>query len=77
MNTTAGAKPTVFLRDYRAPAWRVTHIALEFDLDPAATIVTARLDVEQDPAQAAMPLRLDGEGLELPSEVAAHVYVGI
>jgi aminopeptidase N len=65
MNTTAGAKPTVFLRDYRAPAWRVTHIALEFDLDPAATIVTARLDVEQDPAQAASPLRLDGEGLEL------------
>jgi aminopeptidase N len=65
MNTTAGAKPTVFLRDYRAPAWRVTHIALEFDLDPAATIVSARLDVEQDASAAAEPLRLDGDGLEL------------
>lgn len=65
MNAAAGAKPTVFLRDYRAPAWRVIDVALEFDLDPAATIVSARLEVEQDAAQSTMPLRLDGEGLEL------------
>jgi len=65
MNAAAGAKPTVFLRDYRAPAWRITDIALEFDLDPAATLVYARLEVEQDTAQSGTPLRLDGEGLEL------------
>ena len=65
MNPAAGAKPTVFLRDYRAPAWRVDEVALEFDLDPAATIVAARLHVVPDPDQAGAPLRLDGEGLEL------------
>ena len=65
MNPTAGAKPTVFLRDYRAPAWRATHVALEFDLDPAATIVAARVELEQDPMQPDAPLVLDGEGLEL------------
>ena len=65
MNPTAGAKPTVFLRDYRAPAWRATHVALEFDLDAAATIVAARVELEQDSAQPDAPLVLDGEGLEL------------
>jgi aminopeptidase N len=65
MNTAAGAKPTVFLRDYRAPAWRIRDVALDFDLDSAATIVVARLHVEPDAEQAGVPLRLDGEGLEL------------
>ena len=65
MNPAAGAKPTVFLRDYRAPAWRVDAVELEFDLDPAATTVAARLHVEPDPGQTGAPLHLDGEGLEL------------
>lgn len=65
MNPAAGAKPTVFLRDYRAPAWRVSTVELEFDLDPAATTVAARLRVESDPEQPGAPLHLDGEGLEL------------
>src|SRR5690242_7957287 len=65
MNPAAGAKPTVFLRDYRAPARRVSEVELEFDLDPAATTVAARLRVEPDPAQTGAPLHLDGEGLEL------------
>jgi aminopeptidase N len=65
MNPAAGAKPTVFLRDYRAPAWRVSDVELEFDLDPAATTVAARLRVEPDPARPGAPLHLDGEGLEL------------
>ena len=60
MNAAAGAKPTVFLRDYRPPAWRIAEVALEFDLDPAATIVAARLQVEPDPKQAGAPLHLDG-----------------
>ena len=65
MNSAAGAKPTVFLRDYRAPAWRIRDVALEFDLDPATTIVSARLHVEPNPDQTGAPLVLDGEGLEL------------
>ncbi len=59
------AKPPVLLCDYRAPAWRVTDVELEFDLDPAATIVAARLAVERDPSEPAAPLRLDAEQLEL------------
>jgi aminopeptidase N len=63
MNDAAGAKPILYLRDYRTPAWRVTEIALEFDLDPADTVVNARLTLEQDTADA--ELRLDLEALEL------------
>ena len=57
MTAAAGAKPTVFLRDYRAPAWRVSDVELVFDLDPAATIVAAKLDVGADPDQPRAPLR--------------------
>jgi aminopeptidase N len=65
MNDTAGAKPTLFLRDYRASAWRITDVALEFDLDPAMTIVAARLVVERDPAQPKADLQLDLEALDV------------
>ncbi len=65
MTLAAGAKPTVFLRDYRAPAWRITDAELEFELDAASTFVVAKLTVEQAVAQADAPLTLDGEGLEL------------
>ena len=65
MTAAAGAKPTVFLRDYRAPAWCVRDVELVFDLDPVETIVAARLAVEADSGQPGAPLRLDGEGLEL------------
>jgi aminopeptidase N len=74
------AKPPVLLRDYRAPAWRVTDVELEFDLDPAATIVAARLAVERDTSQPIAPLRLDAEQLELVElrvdgrSLAAHEY---
>ncbi|MGK3933821.1 hypothetical protein ABI069_14645, partial [Enterococcus faecium] len=41
---TAPAQPSVIHRgDYRRPAWLVPDIHLDFDLDPAATIVRARL----------------------------------
>ena len=59
------AKPPVLLLDYRAPAWRVTDIELEFDLDPIATIVTARLNIEQDSAQGEAALELDAEELKV------------
>ena len=55
----------VHLADYRAPAWRIPQAELQFELDPAATIVAARLCLSPDPAQPGQPLELDGEGLEL------------
>ena len=48
--------------DYREPDWRVPEIALDFDLDPAATGVQARLTVERNGSHD-RPLRLDGDGL--------------
>ncbi|MGN6518133.1 MAG: aminopeptidase N [Dokdonella sp.] len=63
MNEPAGAKPTRFLRDYRAPAWRIDEVELDIDLDAAATIVHARLALRQE--DAAAPLELDAEALEL------------
>ncbi|MCK9540070.1 aminopeptidase N [Dokdonella sp.] len=65
MNDSSGATPRVFLRDYRASAWRIEHIELTFDLDPDATEVAARLVVAVDPAQSGAPLVLDAEQLEL------------
>ena len=48
--------------DYRAPDWQVPEIALDFDLDPAATRVRARLTVARGGAHD-RPLVLDGDGL--------------
>ncbi|HVB84083.1 MAG TPA: aminopeptidase N [Rhodanobacteraceae bacterium] len=54
------------LADYRAPAWRITAVELDFDLGIETTEVTARLTLACDPAQN-LPLTLDGEALELLS----------
>ncbi|MBD8872621.1 aminopeptidase N [Rhodanobacter sp. DHB23] len=54
------------LADYRAPAWRVERVELDFELGIATTEVGARLLLRRDPAQDE-PLRLDGEDLELLS----------
>ncbi|WP_448662287.1 aminopeptidase N [Sphingomonas sp. CJ20] len=60
---TATQAPTITRReDYREPDWRVPAIALDFDLDPAATRVRATLTVERNGAHD-RPLRLDGDGL--------------
>ncbi|NNM76031.1 aminopeptidase N [Sphingomonas sp. ID1715] len=59
------AAPQVIRReDYRPPDWRVAEIALEFELDPAQTIVRSRLQVER---AGEGPLRLDHGGQELLS----------
>ncbi len=58
--------PLIRLSEYRAPAWRVERIELEFDLGIDATEVFSRLHLRRYPSQDA-PLRLDGEGLELLS----------
>ena len=54
------------LVDYRAPAWRVEHVELDFELGIDATEVAAKLLLRRDPEQDE-PLRLDGENLELLS----------
>jgi aminopeptidase N len=51
--------------DYRPPAWLVPETRLVFDLDAAATRVTATLSVTRNPdGGAGQPLRLDGAGQE-------------
>ncbi|WP_375428474.1 aminopeptidase N [uncultured Sphingomonas sp.] len=47
--------------DYRPPEWLVPEVALDFDLDPARTVVRSRLRVERNGAHRE-PLRLDGAG---------------
>ncbi|TGX53463.1 aminopeptidase N [Sphingomonas gei] len=60
---TATQAPNVTRReDYREPDWRVPEIALDFDLDPAATRVRTTLWVERNGTHD-RPLRLDGDGL--------------
>ncbi len=63
MSAPSHAKPTIHLRDYRAPDWRISAVRLEFDLDPAATVVEAWLDLEQQVAAA--PLQLHAQDMEL------------
>ncbi|OOG62933.1 aminopeptidase N [Rhodanobacter sp. B04] len=71
------------LGDYRAPAWRVETVELDFDLGIDASEVFARLLLRRDPTQAT-PLRLDGASLQLLSialdgqslPATAYRYVG-
>lgn len=59
------AAPTAIRReDYQAPDWLVPEVELAFALDPARTVVTARLSVTRNGGHD-RPLRLDGEELEL------------
>jgi aminopeptidase N len=57
---------TILRRDYRPPDFRVRHLGLDFDLEPHATIVKARIDIERA-GEAGSPLVLDGRKLELVS----------
>jgi len=54
--------------DYRAPAFLIDDVALEFDLDPDATVVTSTLTFRRNPAaqgkDRGVPLALDGEQQE-------------
>ncbi len=66
---SAAAQPPHAIRreDYRPPDWLVPEVALDFALDPAATKVTARLEVRRN-GEHRRALRLDGDGLR-PSAV--------
>jgi aminopeptidase N len=59
---TPPAPPIVRRDAYRAPDWLVPEVALDFQLDPAATRVAARLHVTRS-GDHDRPLRLDGDGL--------------
>ncbi len=52
--------------DYRPPDFLIETVDLVFELDPATTVVRAKLDVRRNPAgRPDAPLRLDGEALRL------------
>ena len=61
LDANTGQPRITHREDYRAPEWLVPEIALEFDLDPVATRVRARLEVVRSAADAG-PLVLDGGG---------------
>ncbi len=51
---------------YAPPAYTIRSVELSFDLDPAKTIVSSKLQVQRSPGtEAGAPLRLHGEGLNL------------
>jgi len=56
----------IALKDYRAPDYRIADIALDFNLEPDATRVTAKMNVVRVGAPDA-PLMLNGEQLKLVS----------
>lgn len=58
--------PIIRLADYRAPAWRIESVDLDFDLDVTRTLVDARLTIRGDAAPGT-PLVLDGEHMQLLS----------
>ncbi len=58
------APKTIYLKDYRSPAYEVVSLDLHFDLDETKTVVTATQRLKQLRAE---PLRLDGEALTLLS----------
>ncbi len=59
---SALSRKPIRLADYTRPAFAVDEVVLDFDLDPAATIVRATLKLRR---QAPGPLVLDGKRLEL------------
>ena len=66
--SSAAVVPAPVLRgDYRPPEWLVPEVALDFALDPAATIVKAQLTVRRN-GDHKHPLRLNGDGIA-PSHV--------
>ena len=61
LDANTGQPSITHREDYRPPEWLVPEIALDFELDPVATRVRARLEVVRSAADAG-PLTLDGGG---------------
>jgi aminopeptidase N len=51
--------------DYAAPVYWIRTVDLTFDLEPAKTLVTSKMQIERNGAVAHGPLRLHGEELTL------------
>ena len=60
-----GTAPLIRREDYAAPAYWIRKVDLTFDLDPAKTLVSNKMQVERNPAVAAGPLKLHGEDITL------------
>jgi aminopeptidase N len=58
-----GTAPVIHRKDYSAPPFWIKNVALTFDLDPAKTLVTSRMQIERNQAVPAQPLRLHGDEL--------------
>jgi len=65
--TSKKTPETIYLKDYKTPAWQVAHVTLNFDLHDSATQVTAILQFYLNPDRhgETEPLVLDGEQLQL------------
>ena len=51
--------------DYAEPPWWIRKVDLTFDLDPAKTLVTSRMQIERNEKVATGPLKLHGEDITL------------
>ncbi|MDT8998690.1 aminopeptidase N [Paucibacter sp. APW11] len=60
-----GSATLIRREDYLAPAFWIRTVDLSFDLDPAKTLVTSKMQIERNSAVAHGPLRLHGEELNL------------
>ncbi|MEJ6005528.1 aminopeptidase N [Paucibacter sp. AS339] len=60
-----GSATLIRREDYVAPAFWIRTVDLTFDLDPAKTLVTAKMQLERNSAVAHGPLRLHGEELNI------------
>ena len=60
-----GNAPTIHRQDYSAPAYWIKTIDLSFDLEPAKTLVTSRMQIQRNADSAVQALKLHGQGLTL------------
>jgi aminopeptidase N len=64
------------LADYRPPAFLIDSVALDFTLDPHATVVRSRLILRRNPAGPGGDLRLDGAGQPVRAVALDGVALG-
>jgi len=64
-DSAPNATVTIYRRDYQPYPFAIPHVALTVDLDPAATVVHARLEIERKTPGDHAALVLQGEDLEL------------
>jgi len=60
-----GTAALVRREDYAPPPFRIRKVDLTFDLDPAKTLVTNRMQIERNGDVAAVPLKLHGRDITL------------